>query len=698
MKLERAVSAYEAELQRLTRSLEALKEKYREAVSFIKEKDGALRQAEFELLEARTALEIAGEALARKNREYEELLEKCGALFEAGRQAQEKYEHEAGVNRHLESEKARLEEENAAFRGRLANDKREMFGSRSEKTGNLMGGQPVQEDPTAEDAACAEEAGEEGATAGPGRIFSASSATDVLDGRIGGKARAPRNGGNHKTDPFKKFRNLEQACHFEHDEGKEADPRYRLIRYEDHWELRETRPTCYVYHILTPVFEERTPEGARLVSVPMKVNLWPGSYVSSSLFSRVVTEKFVRGVTLYSMEDEYRRRGIGLCREAMSRWIIHFSENAFREFCDHLGRELDERFLVQQMDETWLTQVLWSREDREKGKKNGAKGFLWERISGELSDGPSIVLFTYSKTRGVEFLKGTLKNFAGYLLSDAYAAYFAMEKIKGPIMKTAVCWMHCRRYLAIAMMVICTVLKMWDGKTEEEILGQPSVKALMISNRIFEEDAKLKGLTAEERHDRRQERVAPIVDEFFELINGLDLEDEDMFEALRKAVVYARNQEARLRVFLEDGEIPIDNGHCERQIKHAAKVRRSCLFAYTELGADAFGRCMSIVRTAIENGADPYFYIKFIIEEYAKLEQEAVADRRGWFGDRMPWSPVYIEWEQRQKAGHVDERVPESEMPSGNVKIRFKGEPPDALRALSTRGGVAQNLKRKKFI
>ena len=688
---DRVISAYEEKLQQTALSIEGLKDKYEQAVKRYQECDRQRREKELENFELRRGSEELKDEIDRlkkmleeRDREFDDLQQKSNAAFTAGQDLQEKYDHAMEVNKYLENEKAKLEKENSKFKEQLANDKRTMFGSKSEKTEYIFNGQQVQEDPIAEDAPAEEEAAkgsEDKASDAGHRSFSAKTATEKLNNKLNRNKDKKRNGGNKKTDAFEKFEDLEQVYHFERDAEKDEDPRFRLIHFEDHWEVRETKPVNYVFHTLTPVYEEKMEDGVRtLVSVPMKVNLWPGSYMSSSLFAKIVTEKFVRGVTLYGMEQDYKRRGVGLSRKFLSRGIIHFSEGVFKELCEHFGTELDERSFVQQMDETWLTQVVWSQEDKDNGKKNGAKGILWERISGELSDGPQIVLFTYSKTRSVEFLKKALKSMAGYLCSDCYCAYFAMEDIKGKEMTVSACWMHCRKYFAIAVMVSCDVLKMWDGKTEEEILEQPAVKALLVANRIFDEDKKLKGLSSEERFEERLKKVEPIVNEFFDLANGIDLEGEGIFEALRKAVVYARNNEGHLKVFLQDGEIPIDNGHCERHIKYVAKVRKSCLFAYSEVGAEAFGRCMSVVCTAMENGADPFYYVKFIVEEYAKLEQEPVADRKAWFAKRMPWEPMYIVWERSQKASHADEFVPESEKSRPGEKVYYKGRSPEAVK------------------
>ena len=235
----------------------------------------------------------------------------------AGQELQKQYDHLSEVNGYLEGEKARLEEENLKFRGQLDSDKRNMFGSKSERTDNIFTGGVVQEDPIAEDAPIGEECGDtDGKESNHKKTsVSAEKAMAEICGRTGRQSLKKRNGGNRKTDAFAKFSHLDQVYHFERDEEKNADPRLELLCYEDHWEVRETRPTNYVYHSLTPVYKEKEEDGSeRLVSVPMQLNLWTGSYVSSSLFARIVTEKFVRGVTTYAMEAEYKRRGIPLRR------------------------------------------------------------------------------------------------------------------------------------------------------------------------------------------------------------------------------------------------------------------------------------------------------------------------------------------------------------------------------------------------
>ena len=285
---DRVISAYEEKLQQTALSIEGLKDKYEQAVKRYQECDKERREKELENLELRREsgelkdeIDRLKKMLEERDREFDDLQQKSNAAFTAGQDLQEKYDHAMEVNKYLENEKAKLEKENSKFKEQLANDKRTMFGSKSEKTEYIFNGQQVQEDPIAEDAPVEEEAAKESddkAADARNKSFSAKTATEKLNNKLNRNKDKKRNGGNKKKDAFGKFEDLEQAYHFERDAEKDEDPRFRLIHFEDHWEVRETKPVNYVFHTLTPVYEEKMEDGVRtLVSVPMKVNLWLGS-------------------------------------------------------------------------------------------------------------------------------------------------------------------------------------------------------------------------------------------------------------------------------------------------------------------------------------------------------------------------------------------------------------------------------------
>ena len=83
---------------------------------------------------------------------------------------------------------------------------------------------------------------------------------------------------------------------------------------------------------------------------------------------------------------------------------------------------------------------------------------------------------------------------------------------------------------------------------------------------IYREEGKLKELSPEERLMQRQLVIGPLVDALFVYLKKMEPTVPSSGE-LRKAYTYILNQEKYLRVFLEDGEVPIDNNASERSIR-----------------------------------------------------------------------------------------------------------------------------------
>ncbi len=148
------------------------------------------------------------------------------------------------------------------------------------------------------------------------------------------------------------------------------------------------------------------------------------------------------------------------------------------------------------------------------------------------------------------------------------------------------------------------------------------------------------------RLSRRQQEVKPKVDDFFTFIRAIDLSNPLVSEKLRDAVQYALNQEACLRRFLEDGNIPIDNGACERNVKPVALSRRNSLFSLTVSGAESSVMIQTLIETARDNSADPYYYLKYLMEQMPKHLYEKGQE---FIPEMMPWSEKYRQYETRER-------------------------------------------------
>ena len=70
------------------------------------------------------------------------------------------------------------------------------------------------------------------------------------------------------------------------------------------------------------------------------------------------------------------------------------------------------------------------------------------------------------------------------------------------------------------------------------------------------------------------------------------------------------NQEKYLRIFLEDGDVPINNFASERAIRTFCLGKKNWMFHNTAKGASASAMVYSISETAKLNNLRPYYYFK----------------------------------------------------------------------------------------
>ena len=149
---------------------------------------------------------------------------------------------------------------------------------------------------------------------------------------------------------------------------------------------------------------------------------------------------------------------------------------------------------------------------------------------------------------------------------------------------------------------------------------------------VYREENKLNDLSSEERLKQRQAVVKPLVDAFFAYIKTLKVSKKDTFG---DAVSYALNQERYLRVFLEDGDVPIDNNASERAIRGFCVGKKNWQMIDTINGAKTSAIIYSIVETAKANNLKPYDYVQYLLEEIPKHMDDTNCS---FLENLLPWS------------------------------------------------------------
>lgn len=343
-----------------------------------------------------------------------------------------------------------------------------------------------------------------------------------------------------------------------------------------------------------------------------------GSLVSASLGAAIINGKYVNAVPLYRLEQEFGRYGLNITRQNMANWCIRLSEEYLSVLYDYLHKEIYSYHVIQ-ADET---PVLVNRD----GRKAGVKSYMWVYRSGHMYKDRQIVLYEYQLTRNASHPREFLKGYQGICVTDGYQVYHTLEKELEEL-TIAGCWVHCRRRFDEALKLIDKSVQ----KNSEAFLIMKQIQA------IYREEGKLSGLSSDERLKQRQVVIKPLVDAFFVYIKKLNVSKKDKFG---EAVHYALNQERYLRVFLTDGEVPMDNNASERAIRGFCIGKKNWQMIDTIHGAKASAVIYSIVETAKANNLKPFDYVQYLLEEIPKHME---ATDRSFLKKLLPWSQTLPE-------------------------------------------------------
>ena len=338
-----------------------------------------------------------------------------------------------------------------------------------------------------------------------------------------------------------------------------------------------------------------------------------GSLVSPSLGAAIINGKYVNAVPLYRLEQEFQRYGLQITRQNMANWCIRLAEEYLSILYDYLHKELYSYHVIQ-ADET---PVLVNHD----GRKAGSKSWMWVYRSGHLYQERQIVLYEYQQTRNAFHPREFLKGYDGICVTDGYQVYHTLEKELEEL-TTAGCWVHCRRRFDEA-------LKLIPKSCQKESLAFLLMKQIQA---IYREEGKLNALSSDERLKQRQAVIKPLVDAFFAYLKTINVSKKDKFG---DAAAYALNQEKNLRVFLTDGDVPIDNNASERAIRGFCIGKKNWQMIDTIHGAKSSAIIYSIVETAKANNLKPFDYVQYLLEEIPKHMEDKDCS---FLEDLLPWS------------------------------------------------------------
>ena len=357
-------------------------------------------------------------------------------------------------------------------------------------------------------------------------------------------------------------------------------------------------------------------ETEEVVKAPHPRTLLRGSLVSPSLEAAIMNAKYVNAVPLYRQEQEFERYGLHIPGQNMANWTIQCADRYLAVLYDYLHEKM-YGYHVLQADET---PVLVNKD----GRPAGSKSYMWVYRTGRMYTECQIVLYEYQKTRNASHPREFLKDFRGVCVTDGYQVYHTIEGEREDL-KIAGCWSHARRRFDEAVKALPKA-KQKDSR---------AYLALTMIQAIYREEKLLKDLPAGERMIRRRLSVRPLVEAYFVWVR------ETLPKVPKKSRTwegfhYSLNQEKYLKVFLDDGEVPMDNNAAEQSIRGFCIGKKNWVMIDTIAGAKSSAIIYSIAETAKANNLKPYDYFEYLLTEIPKHPDDT---DRSFLDDLLPWSP-----------------------------------------------------------
>ena len=357
-------------------------------------------------------------------------------------------------------------------------------------------------------------------------------------------------------------------------------------------------------------------ETEEVIKAPHPETLLRGSLVSPSLEAAVMNAKYVNAVPLYRQEQEFERYGLHISRQNMANWTIQCADRYLAVLYDYLHKKL-YGYHVLQADET---PVLVNKD----GRPAGAKSYMWVYRTGRMYTENQIVLYEYQKTRNASHPREFLKDFSGVCVTDGYQVYHTIEGEREDL-QIAGCWSHVRRRFDEAVKAL----------PKQKQKDSCAYLALTMIQAIYREEKQLKDLPAGERKNRRQLSVRPLVEAYFTWVRE-NLPKVPQKSKTWEGFNYSLNQEKYLKVFLDDGEVPMDNNAAEQSIRGFCIGKKNWVMIDTVAGAKSSAIIYSIAETAKANNLKPYDYFEYLLTEIPK---HLDGTDRGFLDDLLPWSP-----------------------------------------------------------
>ena len=312
-----------------------------------------------------------------------------------------------------------------------------------------------------------------------------------------------------------------------------------------------------------------------------------------ALLAHVLTSKYCDHLPLYRQSGIYAREGVELSESTLVDWVKRSTE-LMAPLVGAIGEHAMGGDTLH-ADDTPI-KVLAPGTGRTK------TGGLWVYLRNEgdwNGPAPPAALYRYSPDRKGRRPRDHLKSYSGFMHADGYAGF--EELYRGGKITEVACLAHARR-------------KFFDIHAAS---ASPIAReALERIAKLYGVEKQARGQSPEGRAAIRTEHATPLFDELEQWLKA-QLPALSGKSALAGAIRYCLTRMKRLRVYLGDGRLEIDNNHAERSMRCIALGRKNYLFAGSDAGGERAAAAYTLIETAKLNGLDPQAYLSTVLSSIA---------------------------------------------------------------------------------
>jgi transposase len=338
-------------------------------------------------------------------------------------------------------------------------------------------------------------------------------------------------------------------------------------------------------------------EGAEVEKVftaALPPQVLPHGLATPSLLARLAIEKHLNGMPLHRLEAAWLRDGITIDRGTMSRWLGDVG-GMLRETVLAVAKQYALRTSFCCATDATGVHVQPLKGDTRK-KQPCRRGHFFVQLFDKAH-----AFFEYVPRETSDAVKTLMAGYRGYVQADAKSVYDVLYRGDDDecddVCVEVGCWAHARR-------------KYWEAAIAHSEVAR---EALLRIQRIFEAEAKLRGLPHVARKHLRDERVRPHVEAFFEWARPENEKTRNTRGPLQSALGYSINQEAALKRFLDDGRLELDNNSSERALRTIATGRKAWLFVGSDDSAQSAAGFFSLIASCKLHGLEPEGYLRDVL-------------------------------------------------------------------------------------